>query len=295
MKKSNYVFTINNYTKAMLKEFEQVAQSLEKHRYICYSLEIGEQSKTKHIQGYIELNESQRFTFIQNYFNLQKKKKLLKFHIEEAKGSQKQNLKYISKKSKAIEYGEPKKKGTRTDIINLKTKLKENPRGMKKLMEEEVTNTQQMRFLEGMSKYMLDSRNINEPPKVFWIYGSTGAGKTRLIYDSFESICSVSDYKWPGNNYTQQECFLLDDFRAEDIPFHTLLKMIDRYPFTLAVKGSFIELNSPYIIITTTKSIDITYAGYKEDVNQLKRRLKEINLDKNPVKNLKEYIRLEDF
>jgi len=279
----------------MLKQFEQVAQSLEKHRYICYSLEIGEKKKTKHIQGYIELNESQRFTFLQNYFNLQKKNKLFKFHIESAKGSQKQNLKYISKESEAIEYGEPKKKGTRTDITNLKTKLKENPRSIKKLMNEEVVNTQQMRFLEGMTKYMLNARNPSDPPIVFWIYGSTGAGKTKLIYDSFESIHSVSDYKWPGNNYNQQECFLMDDFRPEDIPFHTLLKMIDRYPFTLAVKGSFIELNSPYIVITTTRSIDMTYVGHREDIQQLKRRLEEINLDMNPVEDLKKYRKLDDF
>jgi hypothetical protein len=295
MKASNYCFTINNYTKPMLKQFEDVAKSLEKHKYICYSLEVGEKKKTKHIQGYIELNESQRFTFLQNYFKLMKNGKLVKFHIESAKGTQKQNLKYISKHSTPTEYGEPKKKGAREDLIKLKAKLKENPRGIKKLMDEEVENAQQMRFLEGMIKYMLDSRNPNDPPIVFWIYGSTGAGKTKLIYDSFDSICSVSDYKWPGNNYTQQECFLMDDFRSEDIPFHTLLKMIDRYPFTLPVKGSFVELNSPYIIITTTKSIDVTYAGigYRENIEQLKRRLEEINLDDGKVENLKKYIKKE--
>jgi hypothetical protein len=294
-KSSNYTFTINNYTKNMLNQFEHVAKSLEKHKYILYSLEIAPKTKIKHIQGYIELNESQRFTFLHNYFNLKKKKKIDKFHIEPAKGTQKQNLEYISKDGEYFEYGEPKKKGTREDLINLKTKLKENPKSIKKLMEDDVTNSQQMRFLEGMQKYLFPERDVNVPPVVFWIYGKTNLGKTKLVYDSFESICSVSDYKWPGTGYMQQDCFLLDDFRKEDIAFHTLLKITDRYPFTLAVKGSSIALNSPYIVITTTHSVSITYRGFYEDIKQLQRRVVEIDLKSEKIENLKNYKKLESF
>jgi hypothetical protein len=283
---------------------KKIAKGLESHKYICYGLEVAPTTGNKHIQGYIQLKDRKKFTFLHEYFDLQKKGKLDKFHIEIAKGSVKKNQKYTSKTRDEdavpnevwLEYGTPTKQGKRTDLTDLKEKLREDPKALRELMEDDVVSTQQMRFIEGMQKYMFKHRDPKTPPKIFWLYGSTGKGKTKLVYDSFESICTVSDFKWPGNFYYQEECLLLDDFREKDIAFHTLLKILDRYPFTLAVKGSFVPLNSPFIVITSPQSIRNTFIESFEDVKQLERRITaEINLDIEEIKNLKEYIGLEDF
>jgi len=294
----NYVFTVNNYTDKILRKMKKIAKSLEKHRYICYGLEVSPTTGNKHIQGYIQLNDRKKFTFLHEYFDLQKKGKQDKFHIEKAKGSVEKNQKYTSKTRDEdevpneiwIEYGTPTKQGKRTDLNDLKDKLRKNPKALRELIENDVVSTQQMRFVEGMQKYMFKHRSPKERPTVLWLYGSTGKGKTRLVYDSFESVCSVSDFKWPGNFYFQEECLLFDDFRKGDIPFHTLLKIVDRYPFTLAVKGSFVPLNSPFIVITSPQSIRNTFIESFEDIRQLERRIpNEINLDKEKVENLKDY------
>lgn len=288
----------------MLKKFKQIAKSLDKHKYICFGLEVAPETGNKHIQGYIQLKDRKKFTFLHDYFDLHKKGKQDKFHIEYANGSVKQNQQYTSKTRDEdevpnkvwLEYGTPTKQGKRTDLTDLKEKLRKDPKSLRELMKEDVVSTQQMRFVEGMQKYMFSHRDPKKPPKVFWIYGSTGKGKTKLIYDSFESVCPVSDFKWPGNFYFQEECLLFDDFRAGDIPFHTLLKIVDRYPYTLAVKGSFVPLNSPFIVITSPKSIRKTFNEFHEDLKQLERRIKaEINIDAEEIENLKEYIGLEDF
>ena len=76
IKSVRYCFTIHNYTKEELKKFHQFAQSLEKHRFIAYGLEVAPDTGTPHIQGYVELNKSQRFTFLHKYFNIKRSARL---------------------------------------------------------------------------------------------------------------------------------------------------------------------------------------------------------------------------
>ncbi len=295
MKARNYIFTINNYTTETLQDFTKVAQSLEKHVYICYGLEIAPTTGTKHIQGYIQLSDNQGFKFLQNYFNLKRDGELIKFHTQPAKGTLKENQVYTSKAGEWFEYGTPKK-GGRSDLSRLRELVQENPSDIQRIINEECTNFQQIKYVETLQKYQFKPRDIRNPPKVFWIYGSTGIGKSKLVYDSFDSVCCVSDLKWPGDNYNQEECLLIDDYREEDMKFHILLRITDRYPYKLAFKGGSVELNSPFVVITTPLSISDTFKFLNEDIKQLKRRLTaEICLDDEKVENLKEYKKLDDF
>lgn len=283
-KTRNYVFTINNYTKKDLKRFHKLAESLERHRYINYGLEVAPSTGTKHIQGYIQLNEAQRITFLQNYFDFKNKDgEVLKFHASPAKGSAKDNQKYNSKDGDYYEFGEPKTQGERTDLKEIKSKLKENPTSLSMVIDEDVVNHQQYRFAQTMSEFYMQARDPEQPPIVYWISGSTGVGKTSLVYQCFgrESVCSISKWDWPGTGYAQQECLLFDDLRGENISFNTMLKITDRYPYRLEYKGGFVELNSPYIVITSPQNIRQAYGGgfVKEDVGQLERRVIEIDMD----------------
>ncbi len=288
MKARNYTFTINNYTQEILNKFFPLAKSLHRHVYIVFSLEIAPITGTPHIQGYIELDDNQGFSFLHNYFAIQKNGNLDKFHIEPAKAGSVKNKEYIKKDGTYYEYGTPKING-RTDISRIKELIRENPRNTKEILQEHANNNQQLRFGMGISQLFLEKRDKNNPPKVIWIYGKPGTGKTKLVYDSFESICSVSDPKWPGSRYAQQDCLLFDDFRHEDISFNLFLKIIDRYPLELALKGSSVELNSPYIVITTPYSIEKTFQMYNENIQQVKRRVtREINLDEEHVEDLKD-------
>jgi len=279
-KSRRYIFTVNNYTKKDLKRFHVLAESLEKHRYICYGLEVAG-TGTPHIQGYIELNEAQRFTFLHNYFDFKRKDEVLKFHIQPAKGTAEQNKKYDGKEGDFYEFGEPQTQGARNDLKLIKEAVKASPKNLPTIIDEMANNQQQLRFAESLTKYYFAHRNPNTPPNVFWIYGQTGVGKTRLVYRCFPDVCSVSDYKWIGTGYAQNECILFDDFRDGNLPFEQILKITDRYPYTLPVKGGHVELDSPYIIFTSPKDIETTFSwsSGQENLKQLKRRMVEIDLD----------------
>lgn len=284
IKSRRYCYTIHNYTKKDLRRFHKLAECLEKHRYICYGLEVAPDTGTPHIQGYIELNSAQRLSYLHNYFNFTRNGEMLKFHIDIANGTAEQNRKYTSKENDFYEFGEPTKQGERNDLREIKEKIKENPKELKSVIDELGNNYQQLKYAEALPKYYLSPRDPNNPPTVYWIFGSTGIGKTRLVSQTFPDTCFVSSYKWLGTDYNQNECFLLDDFRQDEIPFNTLLKITDRYPFTLEFKGSQIPLNSPFIIFTSPKSIEQTFTTTTEDLKQLQRRIIQINLD--AIKNI---------
>lgn len=286
------MFTIHNYDRKILKRFVKVAQSLERHNYICFGLEKGKKNETPHIQGYIELDDNQALTFTQNYFNLQRNGELIKFHLQSTRGSTKQNQKYTSKEGQWWEFGTPKKdtQGNRNDMERIRKRIFEDPKSYNEMLEHEHLNFQQIKYMQQLLPVAYKHRKPKNPPTVFWIHGSPGSGKTKLAFDSFkESICKVSNFNWLGTGYTQQECFLLDDFRANSIEFNELLTLIDIYPTDIYFKGGSMPFNSAYIVITTPENIDNTFhRGYHENLEQLKRRVThEINQDLEEIDNLK--------
>lgn len=278
VKTRRYCFTIHNYTKKDLKRFHSLAESLEKHRYICYGLEVAPDTGTEHIQGYIELNTAQRFTFLHNYFGFKKNGEILKFHVEIANGNAEENKKYVSKEGKSFEYGEPVKQGARNDLAEIKEAIKENPKNLNNIIDQYGNNLQQVKFAQTLQPIYLPSRNPKEPPTVLWLFGSSGIGKTRKVYDTFEDVCAGM-YKWLGTGYNQNECLLLDDFRYDLIPFAEVLRITDRYPYMLEFKGGQVPLNSPFIIFTSPNSIEEEFSFEKENLEQLTRRITQINFD----------------
>ncbi|HVB19828.1 MAG TPA: hypothetical protein VNF51_00875 [Candidatus Paceibacterota bacterium] len=274
-------FTVPNYSQEDLERFHKLAESLEKHRYICYGLEIAE-TGLPHIQGYIEFNTAQRYAYLQKYFNFKKEDgELLKFHVETANGTAEENKTYTKKEGTFYEFGEPLKQGTRTDLSEIKEAVKTAPKDLPKIIDELAQNNQQLKFAENLQRYYFSHRDPATPPKVYWIHGQTGIGKTSLVYRSFDDICSVSDSNWIGTGYSQNECLLFDDFREGNVSFEQLLKITDRYPYNLFFKGGSIPLNSPFIIFTSPQSIDNSFLWSRKNENlaQLRRRVIEIDLD----------------
>lgn len=291
-KSRNYCFTINNYTPEDLEKLHSLGSELSNHHFLIFGLELAPETGTKHLQGYIQLNDAQRFKYLHKYFALKRNNKLFKFHIEIANGTPEQNIKYCSKDGDFYQYGTPVSQGKRTDMIEIKECIKENPKDINKIIDERANNLQQLKFAQSIQPIYLTHRDPSHPPKVYWIFGSTGVGKTSLIYRTFSDVCSVSSPRWAGTGYNQNDVLLFDDIREFDMSFNDLLKITDRFPYTLEKKHGQIPLNSPFIIFTSPYSIDRTFASTKENLKQLKRRIIEIDLDS--VENIDE-IDLKDL
>ncbi len=257
---SNFCFTLNNYTKDQEQELENGS-----YKYIIYGYEISE-SGTPHLQGYCELQSKRTITGIKKLLNIKE------LHIEKRKGTQQQAIVYCQKDNKYVEFGDKNNAGQRTDILKIRDDVKNGKKLIDIVDEMENPNFQTIRCAQLLKT--IYSRPRSGKPVVIWIYGATGIGKTRLVYDTFTDIYTKDSTKW-YNNYEQNKVLLIDDYRKDFCKFKDLLTLLDRYPKQVETKGGYIHINSKFIILTSPYS-PLRYWQYKDGKEQLFRRIDKI-------------------
>lgn len=263
-----YCFTINNPTDKDLEDLKVLSQT---SKYMIVGKEKGEKG-TEHYQGYIYFSEAKSFSSI--------KKKLKRAHIEVAKGSPESNENYCGKDGDVIiRVGECPKQGKRSDIDNVREKLKEGS-NMSDIVNS-AKSMQSIRLAEVWLKYNEKGRDWK--PEIRWYHGSTGSGKTRAAREWLEKdiYTCLDNIKW-WEGYDAHESVLIDDFRKDFCKFHQLLKLLDRYEYKVEVKGGSRQLLAKKIAITCPYPPDKVYET-REDVKQLLRRIDEVILIGKPV------------
>lgn len=264
-KSRSWCFTYNNPVET---KYEDVSC-----RYIIVGDEYGEEKKTHHHQGYVLFKTPVTFKNVQ-------KKLPQGCHIESANGSPQQNIAYCSKEKILCEYGDRPKMGKRNDIAQVK-EIIDNKGGMRDVIDA-VDSYQAMRCGELILKYKERKRDFK--PVVKWFYGPTGTGKTRDAMEECKDpwISGKSLRWWCG--YDAHKCVIIDDFRRDFCTFHELLRILDRYPYQIEVKGGMRQLLAELIIITSPFHPRDTYET-REDIGQLLRRIdviKEYKINGSP-------------
>lgn len=132
---------------------------------------------------------------------------------------------------------------------------------------------------EKLATHAMKPRRADKPPEIWWLYGSTGVGKSRHVHEKeMDLFVALGTHKW-WQGYTQQQAILIDDMRCNYAPFNELLKILDIYPYKGEVKGGHVHINSPRIYITSQFPPHSVYnrsARSGEDIAQLYRRLSHV-------------------
>jgi hypothetical protein len=170
-KSKNYCFTFNNYTDADYTDIKKYIQDDPKINYSIIGKEVGEKG-TPHLQGFIQYKNQRTFKTIKKVFDK-------KVHIERCKGTAFDNYIYCSKDKNYEEFyteNRPKKKGTRTDLTDIKEYICENldKMSLNEIKLEKGDNYQQIKFIENMYRTLksvaaeeeflegLEGANLNE-------------------------------------------------------------------------------------------------------------------------------------
>lgn len=262
----NWCITINNYTKEDLENIQLLQASLIVKYYI-YGIEVGE-SGTPHIQGYVEFS---------NGVGLKRVVQLIgkHGHYEPRRGTQEQAIKYCKKDENFTEQGtKSNDNGVRKDwfAINHNVKI-----GMpiRNQIEEGYNCLQCIQHIEKISKYLEPVRN--HMPRVWWLWGPSGSGKSKYAFETFPDAYWVDTFQW-WDGYDGHSAVIIDDYRFDFCKFNELLRLLDRYPYKVPIKGGYRQFVAKDIIITTPENVDETWeAQTYENLLQLKRRIyKEI-------------------
>ena len=140
-----------------------------------------------------------------------------------------------------------------------------------------------LKYAETAIKYVEPQRTWQ--PENHWFFGSTGSGKTREAWAKAVEFLggdtevnrgkvwmSGKTLKW-WQGYDAHPVVIIDDFRKDFCTFHELLRILDRYPFTVENKGGSRQLLARLIIVTCPWAPDVLYEGQADLCGQLLRRL----------------------
>lgn len=216
---------LKNYTYVgQLEEGEEVNETTGKH-YL-------------HWQVYIENETPIYFETLRRAFD----KKAA--HIEKRQGTKRQAYEYCTKEDKTyqgvrIQNGDIEledNKGKRTDLQNIADEI------LAGASEEDVLikypqSAHCMAYIRKLRETYIKKtygEKLRDDLRVTYIYGSSGSGKTRSIYDTykFSEVYRVTDYEHPFDNYNYEPVMVFDEFNSQ-IKIELMLTLLDIYPVQL--------------------------------------------------------------
>lgn len=234
-----WVFTLNNPDG--LLDFT----TSEAVKYAVYQEEVGD-AGTPHFQGYVELHTTRQLPFM--------KKLIPGAHWEMRRGTQAEARDYAMKADTRVsgpyEHGTfvPAQQGARTDLLALKDVLIKKT-SLKDVAEQHFPTW--LKYHRGVDRFLELQRTKVRPEQVEveLHLGATGLGKTHYAIESNPGAYLKPPGEW-WDGYEDQDVVIIDEYKGW-LPFHMLLRVCDKYPVKVEVKGGFRDLVAKKIVITT--------------------------------------------
>lgn len=213
-----------------------------------YQLERGANG-TEHLQGYVEFSRGLRLASVRSI--------LPTAHWEQAKGTADQCKEYCTKDDTRIDgpwhVGAPLggNPGRRSDLVELAESVKLGATTRDIADNHGASFIKYHRGIDAMRALYAKPRMLTESPEVIYIWGPTGAGKTRIAADVAGSSSYWKDgSKW-WQDYAGEKRVLWDEFRGSHASLSTILRYCDRYPCRVECKGGSYQLLADTWIFTS--------------------------------------------
>lgn len=239
----NWCFTFNNPTSTDLPvDWKQLL-------YRIYQTEQGVNG-TIHLQGFCSFHKRLTLKHVRELLPLA--------HWEVARGSPLTNYQYCTKPDTRVgtpvEFGQIQgiqSQGHRTDIADAIQKI---------LSDRYYKGSQLMEDYPGLfvryPRLIGQVRSTREPHSrtagitCQLLFGAPGTGKSRYVYAKHPQAFRKPSGNW-FDGYEGQDDILLEDFDSTTLDHQHLLTLLDRYPLSAPVKGSFVSIHASSFFITS--------------------------------------------
>ena len=236
--------------------------------YFCMADEVAT-TGTYHTHIFLLAPSPIRFSTIKNRFPTA--------HIEKAYGSAKANRAYILKEGHwaDTDKAETSVSGTFEEWGDLPAEKEEEAPEMFKLIQDLRAGKSVMEIIEDNPKLAFRIREIetlrqaileekysaeNRALEVTYLYGASGTGKTRGIFEKHDrkSVCRITDYGSRNgvrfDAYHCQDVLVLEEFHSQ-IPISAMLNYLDIYPLTLPAR--YTDRTACYTKVYITSNIPL--------------------------------------
>lgn len=265
-----WVFTCNNPT----------AQDIEKLgsidvQYIVYQRERGA-SGTEHLQGLLCFAGKQRLSGL--------RKRLGPFHFEVMRGSLEQAEAYCTKEDTRVgdigtsvyrRGSKPSGQGNRSDLDAIAVVIQSGA------SERAIFDNDPGAYIK-WSSGIRRARELFQVKRtwkteVYWCFGGTGTGKSRWCQEQAPDAYwkTAGDYWWCG--YSGDADVIIDDYRCDFCKFSELLRLTDRFPLKVNIKGGSVQFVAKRLYISSPlPPVEMWEKRSEEDIQQLVRRLSRV-------------------
>lgn len=267
-----WCFTLNNPTDDESAALRSLGEC-DICTYVVCGKEIGERG-TPHVQGFVCWRNPRSMSGVKKHAGFKRA------HLERMRGTHAEAAAYCKKDGDFWEAGELPRAGRRSDLDEIKNEISE---GKSELFIAENHFSQWVVYRRSFTAYR---RLLDNTPRDFKSFtnvliGSTGTGKTRFV---FQQHRDESIYVWSGDRwfdgYAGHAVALLDDFRGElEVGF--LLRLLDRYPMQVPIKGGFVNWRPRRIYITSNRVPEFWWDDRvvdRESIDALKRRFDRVDV-----------------
>lgn len=279
----NWIFVYNNPTTS------EFISSWRQIKFLACSLEFGAERGTPHYQGYLELKTSrtknQVLAMFENgiepHVEMRKKtkQKALKYALKTYEEELKNSTTCVNGAtwqafvaSLPVHGWTPYElpvliihgfDGTCQDLWKIckdKRTVKERLEKVKEKIQNGASNLEVadddfelwVKYHRAFSTYALICHQPrSEKTKLTVVQGPTGSGKSYWAQEQDPNAYWKNRGDW-WDGYQGQTTVVIDEFYGW-LPFDFLLRLADRYPMQVEVKGGMVQFTSEHIIITTNK------------------------------------------
>lgn len=257
MRFRSLVFTDYNFTDVTGEEYMELWKVIG-YKFIVFQLERCPETNRLHWQGFVSLSKQRTRSKLQSKFP--------GLHCERRQGTIHQAIAYCRKEDTRVDGpfsdGDIPVQGKRTDIEEAREAILDGA------SELELANANFGLWCRNRKSFSAYRNLVWEPRSektyslIYW--GKAGTGKTRAAYDTY-GTGAVYDLPRPNGGSVWfdglspgHSVLLIDDFYGW-LPCHLLLKLMDRYPLQVPVKGGMVNFACKYLYITSNKHWDEWY------------------------------------
>jgi len=173
-------------------------------------------------------------------------------HFQQSRGSQQQNITYCSKTDKEPwTMGTPstEQQGARNDLATMFQMVKDGA-GDAELVETDAHKWAMHR--KAFTDYrLMQAKKREAPSRLLFLWGPTGSGKTAAAMEGEPEVISISSGRFMIGYTGSGTSVCFDDFDWRSMEPKYWLRLCDRYPMTVEVKGAVVNWNPEHIIFTS--------------------------------------------
>lgn len=202
--------------------------------YAVMQVEVCPNTGRKHVQGYFRLRTAVGFARAQTTvpdFT----------HLEAAKGTVADNIRYCTKAASRLadtepwEHGERPRPGKRTDWDSVLTDLRAGQTCAEVVLERPHL-APMFRGIEVLATHLKPLPPAVRNVQAFFLFGPSGVGKSHRAHVMFPAAYCITGRYYEGKSfdgYEQEETLILDEWKDTEWPMTLMNSILDKWKLTL--------------------------------------------------------------